>query len=351
MNNDLFLRACFRQPVPRTPVWIMRQAGRYLPEYRAVRAKVDFLTLCRTPELAAQVTTQPVDILGVDAAIIFSDILVVPEAMGMELVVEEGRGGPRFTAPIRSAADIAKLAIPDPGEKLRFVMDALRLTRRHLNGRVPLIGFAGSPWTLAAYMVEGHGSKDFRYIKELLYNCPKDVHALLGKLAQTVAAYLSAQVEAGAQAVQIFDTCGGILTQDAFKEVSLRYIEQVIANMKRNGAPVIVFCKDCGHSLTGIADCGCQVIGLDWTVDIGQARKSVGDRVALQGNLDPTVLHSPPERIRQEVKNILEKFGSGPGHIFNLGHGILPDTPVEHVKEFVRTVREESLQYHPSSLN
>jgi uroporphyrinogen decarboxylase len=325
---------------------MMRQAGRYLPEYRAVRAKVDFLTLCKTPELAAEVTIQPVDIVGVDAAIIFSDILVVPEAMGMELVVDEGKGGPRFPSPIRSSSDISRLSMPDPNVELRFVMDALSLSRKQLNGRVPLIGFAGSPWTLATYMVEGRGSKNFRHIKEMMYDCPKHVHELLGKLATSVASYLSAQIAAGAQAVQIFDTWGGMLTQDAFEEFSLRYIKQVIAEIKNNGAPVIVFCKDCGHSLSKIAATGCHVIGLDWTTDIGEARKLVGDRVALQGNLDPTILYANPERIRSEVKSILAKFGKGSGHIFNLGHGILPDVPVGHAKEFVTAVKEESTFYH-----
>ncbi len=231
--NDIFLRACNRQPVPRTPVWFMRQAGRYLPEYRAVRQKADFLTLCKTPELAAEVTIQPVDIVDVDAAIIFSDILVVPEAMGMELIVEEQKGGPRFPSPLRSAEAIRNLNVPDPNEKLKYVMDALRLTRTQLNNRVPLIGFSGAPWTLAAYMVEGRGSKNFRYIKELIYNDPATAHQLLEKIATSVARYLSAQIEAGAQAVQIFDTWGGILTQDAFEEFSLRYIHQVIAELDR----------------------------------------------------------------------------------------------------------------------
>ncbi|TAK59953.1 MAG: uroporphyrinogen decarboxylase, partial [Bacteroidetes bacterium] len=317
--NDIFLKACFRQPVSRTPVWFMRQAGRYLPEYRAVRATTDFLTLCKTPELAAEVTIQPVDILNVDAAIIFSDILVVPEAMGMELIVEEGKGGPRFPTPIRTASEIESLIMPDPDEKLRYVMDALRLTRKQLKGTVPLIGFSGSPWTLASYMVEGKGSKNFRYIKELLYNEPAIAHRLLGKIAASVSHYLSAQIEAGAQAIQIFDTWGGILTQDAFEEFSLRYIKQVIEETNHTNVPVIVFCKDCGHSLEKIAASGCDVVGLDWTIDIGNARNSIGKTVALQGNMDPTILYAKPERIREEVKNILRKFGKGTGHIFNLG--------------------------------
>jgi uroporphyrinogen decarboxylase len=346
MINDLFLRACKREPTERTPVWMMRQAGRYLPEYRAIRAKVDFLTLCKTPELASEVSIQPVDIIGVDACIIFSDILVIPEAMGMKLFVEEGTGGLRFDNPIHSRADIDKLSIPDPNRELKYVMDALRLTRKSLNNRVPLIGFAGSPWTLATYMVEGKGSKNFRAMKELIYSHPKDAHVLLDKLARTVAAYLSAKIEAGAQAVQIFDTWGGILPPDEFREFSLRYIDQVLKLLKRNGAPTIVFCKDCAHSLEAIADIGCDVVGLDWSIDIGKARMMVGSYAALQGNLDPTILYAPPERIREGVKKILEKFGKGSGHIFNLGHGILPDIPVEHAKAFVQAVKEESVKYH-----
>lgn len=344
--NDLFLRACKREDVERTPVWFMRQAGRYLPEYRAVRAKVDFLTLCKTPDLAAEVTIQPVDIIGVDAAIIFSDILVVPEAMGMELIVEEGKGGPRFPSPIRSRADIDKLPVPDPNSKLRFVMDALRTTRKNLNNKVPLIGFSGSPWTLATYMVEGRGSKNFRFVKELIFTSPKDAHALLDKLARAVAAYLSAQIESGAQAVQIFDTWGGILGQEEFEEFSLRYIKQVSSLLKSKGAPVIIFCKDCGHSLEKIADAGADVVGLDWTIDIGKAREMIGSYVALQGNLDPTMLYATPERIEQGVQSILKKFGKGNGHVFNLGHGILPDTPIENVRAFVNAVKKFSVQYH-----
>jgi uroporphyrinogen decarboxylase len=346
VTDHLFLNAAMRQPTPRTPVWFMRQAGRYLPEYRAVREKVDFLTLCKTPDLAAEVTIQPVDIIGVDAAIIFSDILVVPEAMGMELVVEEGRGGPRFPSPIRTVDDIKKLAIPDPADKLGYVMEAIRRTRGRLNSKVPLIGFAGSPWTLATYMVEGRGSKNFRHIKELVYGSPREAHKLLEKLAKSVSAYLSAQIEAGAQAVQIFDTWGGILTREAFEEFSLTYIRRVIAETKTGGAPVIVFCKDCGHSLEKIAGSGCQVVGLDWTTDIGMAHSLIGNNVALQGNLDPAILYAPPEVIRREVKSILAKFGKGNGHVFNLGHGVLPDTPVEGVKEFIAAVKEESAKYH-----
>lgn len=344
--NDLFLRACRREHVERTPVWFMRQAGRYLPEYRAVRAKADFLTLCKTPELAAEVTIQPVDIIGVDAAIIFSDILVLSEAMGMQLVVEEGKGGPRFPSPIRSREEISRLEVPDPSAKLKFVLDAIRMARAGLRNRVPLIGFSGSPWTLAAYMVQGKGSKEFRYSKELMFSSSKDMHTLLDKLARSVAAYLNAQIEAGAQALQLFDTWGGILGSDEFEEFSLRYIKQVISLLRPNGAPIIVFCKDCWHALEKIADSGTDVVGLDWKADIGKARDMVGSYVALQGNLDPTMLFASPERIEKGVKSILEKFGKGNGHVFNLGHGILPDTPVENVKAFVDAVKKFSPQYH-----
>lgn len=346
LANDLFLRACRREDVERTPVWFMRQAGRYLPEYRVVRKKVDFLTLCKTPELAAQVTIQPVDIIGVDAAIIFSDILVVPEAMGMQLIVEEGKGGPRFPAPIRSLQEVNALSVPDPTSKLKFVTDAIRMTKAELHNRVPLIGFAGSPWTLAAYMIEGKGSKDFRYAKEFMYSSPKDMHTLLDKLARSVAGYLNAQIEAGADAIQIFDTWGGLLGKEEFEEFSLRYIAQVLSLLRTNGAPVIMFCKDCGHMLEQIADIAPSVVSIDWKTDIAKARTIVGSRVALQGNLDPVLLFAPPERIERGVRTILEKFGKGNGHIFNLGHGILPATPVENVKVFVNAVKKFSVSYH-----
>lgn len=344
--NDYIIRACYRRPTPRTPIWIMRQAGRYLPEYRAVRAKADFLTLCRTPELAAEVTIQPVDIIGVDAAIIFSDILVVPEAMGMELFVEEGKGGPRFGRRIEGPADIDRLDEPDPDDRLRYVMEALSLTRKELNGRVPLIGFSGSPWTLACYMVEGAGSKDWGRALGMLRESPAEMHRLLGKLARTVASYLSAQIAAGAQLVQIFDTWGGILPPADFEEFSLRYIRGIVASLPADRVPVIVFCKDCGHSIGPIAATGCQVVGLDAATDIGKARAAVGSAVALQGNLDPAALRLEPAAIRAAAGRILESYGPGPGHIFNLGHGITPDIPVGHVKELVRFVQQESTRYH-----
>ena len=344
--NDLFLRACHRKPVERTPVWMMRQAGRYLPEYRAVRSKVDFLTLCKTPELAAEVTAQPVNRLDVDAAIAFSDILLLPEAMGMELVVDESKGGPRFPKPLRSAKDIEGLRTPDPEAELGFVMETIRRARKELADRVPVIGFSGSPWTLAAYMFQGNGTKDFRSARQLVYDAPHDVHLLLEKLMHSVTDYLNAQIDAGAHAVQLFDSWGGLLSKDKFKEFSLQYSESVISGLRRNGTPVIVFSRGCGHSLRELAATGADVIGLDWTTDIGEARHLLGNAVALQGNLDPHALYAHPSRIREEVNCILAKFGRGTGHVFNLGHGMLPDVPVEHAKAVVDAVREESVKYH-----
>ncbi len=347
--NDYLISACYRRPTPRTPIWIMRQAGRYLPEYRAIRSKVDFLTLCKTPELAAEVTIQPVDIVGVDAAIIFSDILVVPEAMGMHLSVEEGKGGPRFSTRIGSRADIERLAEPDPNRELKYVMDALSLTRKQLGGRVPLIGFAGSPWTLACYMVEGSGSKDFGRALGMLRDAPAEMHRLLEKLARSVSSYLAAQIEAGAQVLQIFDTWGGILTPTEFGEFSLRYIEAIVRSLPTERVPVIVFCKDCGNDIERIAATGCQVVGLDSATGIGSARTAVGSTVALQGNLEPTLLRSDPDVFLAKAAEILTSYGDGEGHIFNLGHGILPDIPVGHVQELVRFVQRESVRHHSQS--
>jgi len=323
----------------------MRQAGRYLPEYRAVRARADFLTMVKTPELAAEVTIQPVDILDVDAAIIFSDILVVPDAMGMRLDMVESRG-PVFRAPVRSRADIDALKVPDPERGLRYVMDALSETKRALAGRVPLIGFAGSPWTLATYMVEGSGSKDFKHISRMMLDEPEALDRLLDKLATAVRLYLEAQIAAGADAVQIFDTWGGFLTPDHYRRFSLDYIFKIVSNLHRDGAPVIIFSKGANHSLTAIAEVGADAISVDWTVDLADVRTLLGDRVAIQGNLNPSYLYASPEKIRHEVKSILMKFGAGSGHIFNLGHGIFPDVPVEHARALVRSVKEESPAFH-----
>jgi uroporphyrinogen decarboxylase len=345
MTNDLFLRACRRQPVDRTPVWMMRQAGRYLPEYRAVRARHDFLTMCKTPELASEVTIQPVEIVGVDAAILFSDILVVPEAMGMHLSMVEARG-PQFASPIRSAADLRELKPVDPERQLRFVMEAIAMTRRGLNGRVPLIGFSGSPWTLASYMIEGGGSKDFRYIKTMMLDEPALLKELIDILTETVRRYCEAQIAAGAQAIQIFDTWGGILDPDHYRKFSLDPMFEIVSKMQRGDAPVIVFSKGAAHALRDIAAIGADVVGLDWTVDIASAKSITGERVALQGNLDPSCLYASPESIRKEVRSILRRFGPGPGHIFNLGHGILPGVPVDHAIAMVRSVHEESPAFH-----
>jgi uroporphyrinogen decarboxylase len=350
LKNDLFLRACLREDVERTPVWMMRQAGRYLPEYRETRARAGgFLDLCKNPELACEVTLQPIDILGADAAILFSDILVIPEAMGMELTFGTGEG-PKFPQPIVSHADVEKLPIPDPEVELKYVMDAVSTIRKGLNGRVPLIGFTGSPWTLATYMVEGGGSKNFSKVKAMAFNEPKTMHLLLEKLADSVAAYLNAQIANGAQAVQIFDTWGGILTTRDYKEFSLDYMQRIVSQLTRTNegrrVPVILYTKGGMGWLEAIADTGCDVVGLDWSIDIDVAKARIGDRVALQGNMDPTMLYAKPERIRAEVKDILARFGRGNGHVFNLGHGITPDVPPEHAIEFFKAVREESVQYH-----
>ncbi len=348
-QNDLFLRACRRQPVERTPIWIMRQAGRYLPQYRAIREKADFLTMCKSPELATEVTIQPVDIIGVDAAIIFSDILVIPEAMGMKLKMIESKG-PKLYDPIRNVDDVNKLKKIDPSKNLRFVLDAVSLTKKELNGRVPLIGFAGSPWTLMTYMVEGGGSSQQvgMEIKKFIYNQPKAAHLLLDKISNAVADYLSAKIEAGADAVQIFDTWGGLLSQNDFEEFSLRYIKKIISQINRKDEPVIVFAKGVHYKLDKIADAGADVIGLDWTINLSYARKLVGNKMALQGNLDPTVLYANKKKIKEEAVKILESFGKGSGHIFNLGHGILPDVDPQNAKYLVDVIKRESKLFHCS---
>jgi len=345
LQNDLFLRACKKQDVDRTPIWIMRQAGRYLPEYRAIRANNDFLTMCKTPELAAEVTIQPVDLIGVDAAIIFSDILVIPEAMGMHLEMYDGKG-PVFNNPIRTETDADKLKQITAQENLKYVLDAIVLTKKELNGRVPLIGFSGAPWTLLTYMVEGQGSKTFSNVKKLIYNNPELAHKILSKLTDAVADYLSSQIEAGANAVQIFDTWAGMLSPRDYLVFALKYVNQVILKVKRKNEPIIYFPKGVHYRMRTTADCGADVIGVDWTIDMAKARDKIGGKVAIQGNLDPTVLYAEPNFIKREAKKVLQSFGEGNGHIFNLGHGILPDIKPEHAKALVDFVKEESKKFH-----
>ena len=353
LKNDRLLRALLRQPVDRTPVWIMRQAGRYLPEYRKVRAQAgSFMDLCRSPELACEVTMQPLRRFDLDAAILFSDILTIPDAMGLGLYFTEGEG-PRFERPIQSQSDVDKLGIPDPESNLKYVMDAVRTIHKELDGKVPLLGFSGSPWTLATYMVEGSGSKDFAKIKGMLYTAPKTLHQLLEKLADAVSVYLNAQIAAGAQAVMLFDTWGGALTTEAYQAFSLSYMQRIISLLTKehNGQtiPVIMFTKGGGQWLELQADAGANAIGLDWTSPIGQARTRIGDRVALQGNMDPGVLYGNPDSIRTEVATILESFGAHPGHVFNLGHGIHQHIEPDNVKVLVDAVHELSTPYHSST--
>lgn len=346
-----FLRALLRQPVERTPVWMMRQAGRYLPEYRAVRERAgSFMRLCTTPELACEVTLQPLRRYRLDAAILFSDILTIPDAMGLGLEFVEGEG-PKFRNPVRAAADIRRLGIPDPERDLAYVPEAVRLIQRSLAGKLPLIGFSGSPWTLATYMVEGGGSHEFRKIKGLLYEAPEVLHELLDKLARAVALYLDAQIAAGVDAVMVFDTWGGVLTTAQYWEFSLRYAGKVLQRMgqrTRRRIPAILFTKGGGQWLEAMAESGYDALGLDWTSDIGEARRRVGGEVALQGNLDPLALYARPEVIRAEVRKILERFGPGTGHVFNLGHGVLPDVDPEHVGAMIEAVHEFSPELHRS---
>ncbi len=345
-ENDTLLRALLRQPVPYTPVWLMRQAGRYLPEYNATRARAgDFLTLCKTPALATEVTLQPLARFPLDAAILFSDILTIPDAMGLGLRFAEGEG-PRFERPVRDERAIARLGVPDPHGELRYVIDAIAEIRRALGQRVPLIGFAGSPFTLACYMIEGGGSDDFRTVKKMLYQRPELLHRVLDLNARAVAAYLNAQIEAGAQAVMIFDTWGGTLAHAAYREFSLDYLARVVAALLREHdgerVPSIVFTKGGGPWLEAIAGCGSDAVGLDWTVSLGAARERIGARVALQGNLDPLVLLTDPETVRREAERALADFGRAPGHVFNLGHGIVPATPPENVAALVEAVHRAS---------
>ncbi|MFM8442019.1 MAG: uroporphyrinogen decarboxylase [Methylococcus sp.] len=353
LSNDCFLRALQRLPVERTPVWMMRQAGRYLPEYRRVRAQAgSFMKLCTTPELACEVTLQPLDRYPLDAAILFSDILTIPDAMGLGLDFVEGEG-PQFRYPIRCERDIQNISIPDPEIELRYVMDAVRLIRHELKGRLPLIGFSGSPWTLATYMVEGSGTREFRKIKALMYEQPEQLHALLEKLAKAVSSYLQAQIAAGVDAIMVFDTWGGVLTPTQYRQFSLRYAERSLSWIDRmpfaKKIPAILFTKGGGQWLEDMSLTGYDALGLDWTTDIGQARARVGDRVALQGNLDPQALFAPIPTLQEEVGRILEGFGQGTGHVFNLGHGVWPDVNPDHVAAMIHAVHELSPRYHVSS--
>ncbi len=350
LQNDRFLRAMAREEVDVTPVWMMRQAGRYLPEYRATRAQAgSFMDLCRSPDLASEVTLQPLERFDLDAAILFSDILTIPDAMGLGLYFETGEG-PKFERPVRDEKAIRALGVVDPEAELSYVTDAVRTIRRDLDGRVPLIGFTGSPWTLATYMVEGGSSRDYARLKTLIYDRPELAHHLLAVTADSVAAYLNAQIAAGAQAVMIFDTWGGVLTPRDYRTFSLAYMQRIVDGLTREAdgrkVPVTLFTKGGGMWLESMAETGCDGIGLDWTVDIGDARRRVGDRVALQGNMDPNMLYARPERIREEVASILESYGSGPGHVFNLGHGIHPEVDPEHAGAFIEAVHELSAAYH-----
>jgi len=335
-----------REPVERTPVWVMRQAGRYLPEYLRVRKQAgDFMTLCSTPELACEVTLQPLERFKLDAAILFSDILTIPDAMGLGLHFLAGEG-PKFSNPITSRADVDRLPAIDPTDELRYVMDAVSVIRKELNGRVPLIGFSGSPWTLATYMVEGGGSKDFSKVKGMMFSDPETMHALLDKNANAVINYLNAQVAAGAQALMVFDTWGGVLSPQCYRDFSLQYMKKIVDGLTREAdgrkVPVVLFTKNGGQWLSAMADTGCDGLGVDWTMDMADARTRVNDRVALQGNLDPSVLYGSPESIRAEVKKVLASYGDGPGHVFNLGHGIHQFVNPDHLGVMVDAVHEFS---------
>jgi uroporphyrinogen decarboxylase len=350
LTNDRFLRALRREPVDCTPVWIMRQAGRYLPEYRATRARAgSFLALAKTPELACEVTLQPLARFDLDAAILFSDILTVPDAMGLGLYFAEGEG-PKFERPIRTHAQIAQLAVPDMEDDLRYVMDAVRLIRRELKGRVPLIGFSGSPWTLACYMIEGGGSDNFSRIKAMAYSDPAALHRLLEVTTRAVIAYLSAQRAAGAQALQVFDTWGGVLSPALYREFSLRYLTRIAQELERGAgaerAPLILFGKGNAPYLEELAASGADAVGVDWLVTLQDARRRTGGRVALQGNLDPAVLYASPDAIRTEVAAALDSYGRGSGHVFNLGHGITPDVNPDHLKVLVDAVHALSWPHH-----
>lgn len=350
LKNDLLIRALLRQPVPRTPVWVMRQAGRYLPEYRAVREKAgDFMSLCTNPELACEVTLQPLRRYRLDAAILFSDILTIPDAMGLGLYFEEGEG-PKFRRPLQTAAQVRQLPVPDVMARLRYVFDAVRLIRRELDGSVPLIGFAGSPWTVATYMVEGGSSREFNKIKGLLTSEPATLDMLLDRVATATTAYLNAQIESGAQVVMIFDTWGAVLEADDYRRFSLRSMQQIIDGLQRERdgqrIPVILFTKGAGALLADMAKTGCEALGVDWTTSLADARRFTNDAVALQGNLNPAILRETPQRIEESVAEVLSSYGTGPGHIFNLGHGITPDIDPDHLGVLVEAVHTLSPAYH-----
>ncbi|MEE9397961.1 MAG: uroporphyrinogen decarboxylase [Methylococcales bacterium] len=350
LENDLLLRALLRKPVERTPVWMMRQAGRYLPEYRNIREQAgSFLNLCTNPELACEVTLQPLERFPLDAAILFSDILTVPDAMGLGLYFIEGEG-PKFERPIRNKNDVQNLHVPDPEQDLKYVIDAVRLIKKDLNSKVPLIGFSGSPWTLATYMIEGGSSRNFQRVKGLMYEQPALMHELLGKISDAVTDYLNAQIAAGIQTVMVFDTWGGMLTTDDYRTFSLHYAKRVLDSLhtetNNHRIPTILFTKGGGQWLETMSHSGYDALGIDWTTDIKTARSRVGDKVALQGNLDPIALYSSPETIRNKVQTILEGFGTGSGHIFNLGHGILPDVPPENAGAMIEAVHELSPKFH-----
>lgn len=350
VKNDTFLRALLRESTDYTPIWMMRQAGRYLPEYCETRKRAgSFLNLCKSPDMATEVTLQPLDRFPLDAAILFSDILTIPDAMGLGLYFAEGEG-PKFERPLKTEADIKALAVPDIGSTLGYVTDAVSQIRKALDGRVPLIGFSGSPWTLACYMVEGGGSSDYAKVKTLMYKEPKLMHHILSVTADAVTAYLNAQIEAGAQAVMIFDSWGGTLSHYAYHEFSLPYLQRIVEGLRpeHDGVrvPSIVFTKGGGLWIESIADIGCSAVGLDWTMDIGVARQRVGQKVALQGNLDPAVLFSTPDVIQSEVEKILASYGYGSGHVFNLGHGISQFTDPDNAAALVKAVHELSKKYH-----
>ncbi len=353
LKNDRLLRALLRQPVDVTPVWMMRQAGRYLPEYRETRARAgSFLNLCKNPELACEVTIQPLERFPLDAAILFSDILTIPDAMGLGLYFSEGEG-PRFERPVQDEAAVNALGVPDAEQDLGYVMDAVRTIRRELDGRVPLIGFSGSPWTLATYMVEGGSTKNFSLVKGMMFERPELMHRLLDVLAQAVTGYLNGQIAAGAQAVMLFDTWGGVLAPREYEQFSLAYMEKIVQGLTRESegrrVPITLFTKGGGQWLGRMADSGCDALGVDWTTNLADARNLVNGRVALQGNLDPCILYASPQRIREETALVLESYGSGPGHVFNLGHGIHPDVDPEHAAVMIDAVHELSVPYHQTT--